>query len=75
MLNQIIFIFIGIGIVLDQLMVEATPNTSATSYGHYRQEGAHFEINLNEMEAQNAASYGSNDGYYKDNFNDDDEDD
>ena len=56
-------------------MVEATTDTSATSYGHYQHTGAPFEINLNEMEAQNAASYGSNSGYYKDNLNDDEQDD
>ena len=56
-------------------MVEATTDTSATSYGHYQHTGALFEINLNEIEAHNAASFGSNDEYYKDNLNDDDEDD
>ena len=56
-------------------MVEATTDTSATSYGHYLNTGAPFEINLNETEAHNAASYGSRNAYYdKENLNDDDDD-
>ena len=53
-------------------MVEATTDTSATSYGFDQHNGAPFEINLNEVEAQNAASYGSNNGFDKDDDEDDD---